>query len=411
MAQNSFEAPLIARVDQYGETEQKGTLVVISGKTTVEELQRCQKEGKIEALYINFGFDSARADLKHVRQIAKEVGITLHEVHIADVASNFLKETEGNKYDIETVLCALHGIAADFALYNGFQVINILEKFQGASVLSMLPQYYFALNQQLSAIVGEGKIVVAGNYDASEASTETVDQTHQFTQKLIFSMLSGGPDSATLLNELVRRFYAKAVVEAIFINFGQPYMAQELLSARHIANVVNVRLHEINVSGISKAFVGKGEKGVGYPILRNLINGMYGIALDFVRFHNGTELHHANIREDVVNLPWLEHFFSAFAQSSISLGTQSGVSVGSEYLSVPKAEVITRASEMMGEVEIASTFSCLTSGTVGTHCGVCRSCRNRRKAFLAAGIEDRTKYLVEPEVGEVVPYEPQMLIV
>jgi len=60
---------------------------------------------------------------------------------------------------------------------------------------------------------------------------------------------------------------------------------------------------------------------------------------------------------------------------------------------------------MIGD-RIAETFSCLTSGTVGKHCGRCRSCRNRRKAFLAAQVKDLTVYEVEPEVDDVKPYEP-----
>lgn len=44
-----------------------------------------------------------------------------------------------------------------------------------------------------------------------------------------FVVISGGPDSKTLLNEVLRHNVPQNIpTEAIFINFGQPYLLQEL---------------------------------------------------------------------------------------------------------------------------------------------------------------------------------------
>jgi len=54
-----------------------------------------------------------------------------------------------------------------------------------------------------------------------------------------------------------------------------------------------------------------------------------------------------------------------------------------------KPELIKKGYEAMGDL-IYETWSCYKSGD--KQCGVCESCRNRRKAFAEAGIPDKTEY-------------------
>lgn len=407
----SFEAPIDAVVDQYGFRSMERVLALVTSNTTPGDLEALRSiEKNPVGLFVNFGKDNARKELFDVRGLCRSQNMPLVEVHIPSLAFSFLdREDKVPEYNEATVINMLHGIAADFALYNGVSTVHILEDFGEASVFHVIPQYYFALNQQLEAIVGSNKIKIHGKTilggDASNHSLHELCNRDN-SKKLILSMLSGGPDSTVLLSELVRNHYQRAIVEAVFINFGQPYMSQELISARKMAALNRTRLNEVMVPGISHAFVGKGEKGVGYPILRNLINSMYGLVSDYARYRGADEIHHANIKEDVVNLPWLQNFFEAFTETvRVSSSNEKITSVKSEYLSHEKAEVIMMGSELIGE-KIAETFSCLTNGIGGHHCGKCRSCRNRRKAFMAAQVEDATEYEVEPEVGEVAKFEP-----
>jgi len=407
MTRNSFEAPLHHVVDQYGDFEKKGSLVLLTGNTETdrEGLEKAiSEDNSSEGLFINFGQDNFRQDLARIRSIQSEMNIDVTEIHIPGIAASLL-DTE-QSYDAGTVINTIHGLAADYALYNGFKAINVLESFENTSVFSILPQYYFSINQQLNSLNNEEKIKIFGRYvGLGENSEDSIEDESNEARNFVVTMLSGGPDSSVLLSELVRQYYNRAIVEAIFINFGQPYMAQELLSARHIANICRVRLEEISVSGVSQAFVGKGESGIGYPIFRNLINGMYGIATDYARFKQANSLYHANIQEDVTNLPWMPNFFNALNKTTQSINTgKVKTEVKSDYLDIPKAEVIMRGSELIGE-HVAETFSCLRSNTEGKHCGVCRSCKNRRKAFIAAEVQDTTSYDVEPDVGEVEKYE------
>ncbi len=211
--------------------------------------------------------------------------------------------------------------------------------------------------------------------------------TLEFNRKLQFCVISGGPDSTTLLNEILRHNVPQSIsTEAIFINFGQPYLLQELTSARRVAEIAKVRLNEIVVPGLSHAFIGDGE--FGYVIFRNIIEASYGIAASFARYHGGEALYHANIKEDVDDLPWMPEFFARFSDMVNSINDIGHLEIRSPYLAVPKAEVFERADKM--NVDLTNTWSCLKPGEA--HCGGCRSCRRRREAFLLAQMKDETRY-------------------
>jgi len=57
-----------------------------------------------------------------------------------------------------------------------------------------------------------------------------------------------------------------------------------------------------------------------------------------------------------------------------------------------KADNLRRGYEILGKL-IFETWSCYLNGDV--HCGVCASCRERRRAFAEAGIKDETVYMRE----------------
>ena len=81
-------------------------------------------------------------------------------------------------------------------------------------------------------------------------------------------------------------------------------------------------------------------------------------------------------------------FFSAMARA-LSLGLNHRLEIAFPFLSRNKADVIRLGASLNVPMEL--TVSCMNPKASG-HCGACSKCRERREAFVASGIEDRTNY-------------------
>lgn len=81
-------------------------------------------------------------------------------------------------------------------------------------------------------------------------------------------------------------------------------------------------------------------------------------------------------------------FFSAMSRA-LSLGLGRRLEVASPFLSTAKADVIRLGASL--DVPFELTLSCMNPREF-RHCGVCNKCRERRDAFMASGVTDRTTY-------------------
>jgi 7-cyano-7-deazaguanine synthase len=81
-------------------------------------------------------------------------------------------------------------------------------------------------------------------------------------------------------------------------------------------------------------------------------------------------------------------FFAAL-NTAFSLGLAAPIEVAAPFAHLHKEHVVKIGADLGVPLEL--TLSCMNpSGTI--HCGLCSKCRERRDAFHAAGIEDRTTY-------------------
>jgi 7-cyano-7-deazaguanine synthase len=85
-------------------------------------------------------------------------------------------------------------------------------------------------------------------------------------------------------------------------------------------------------------------------------------------------------------------FFDAFSRG-LSLGLAAPIAIEAPFAAMHKADVI-RLGNRLG-VPFALTLSCMQPSD-GRHCGRCSKCRERRDAFLEAGLDDPTPYVVKP---------------
>lgn len=80
----------------------------------------------------------------------------------------------------------------------------------------------------------------------------------------------------------------------------------------------------------------------------------------------------------------------------IKLGIRSEIKIWSPALDgMEKHDLLRIGYKVLGD-KLFETWSCYSEGVKHNskvvHCGKCESCMNRKNAFVAAGIDDRTKY-------------------
>jgi 7-cyano-7-deazaguanine synthase len=85
-------------------------------------------------------------------------------------------------------------------------------------------------------------------------------------------------------------------------------------------------------------------------------------------------------------------FFAALARA-LTLGLAHELTIEAPFVSWEKSAVIARGVEL--GVPLEHTLSCMSPVNVGSgyvHCGECSKCRERRDAFIEAGVADHTAY-------------------
>lgn len=85
------------------------------------------------------------------------------------------------------------------------------------------------------------------------------------------------------------------------------------------------------------------------------------------------------------------HFFAAMSRA-LSLGLDHQLEIATPFAGLHKDDVIKLGHKL--EVPLELTLSCMNpiEDVLPRHCGLCSKCRERRDAFAAAAIEDRTAY-------------------
>ena len=81
-------------------------------------------------------------------------------------------------------------------------------------------------------------------------------------------------------------------------------------------------------------------------------------------------------------------FLSAMARA-LSLGLDHPLEISFPFISRTKTDIIRLGASLKVPFEL--TLSCLRPKD-GVHCGACGKCRERHEAFVASGVEDRTRY-------------------
>ncbi|MEZ5316293.1 MAG: 7-cyano-7-deazaguanine synthase [Vicinamibacterales bacterium] len=86
-------------------------------------------------------------------------------------------------------------------------------------------------------------------------------------------------------------------------------------------------------------------------------------------------------------------FFDAFGRA-LSLGLDHPIAIAAPLAHLHKADVVRLGLDL--GVPLGFTLSCMNPSPDGAHCGLCSKCRERRDAFLEAGVDDPSRYATPP---------------
>lgn len=215
-------------------------------------------------------------------------------------------------------------------------------------------------------------------------------------------LLSGGLDSMVVAALAGERGHA---VHALSIDYGQRHR-RELEAARAIAQRLGVARHvvlplDLTVFGGSAltADIAVPKTGVGdgipvtYVPARNLV--FLSLTAAFAETAGARDVFIGVNAIDYSGYPDCRpEFIASFAETA-RLGTKAGVEGQGFAIRAPlqhmsKADIAAECARL--GLDPAWSWSCYDPSPAGLACGVCDSCRLRRKGFADAGVTDSTPY-------------------
>jgi len=216
-------------------------------------------------------------------------------------------------------------------------------------------------------------------------------------------LLSGGLDSATVLAMATR---AGARVLALTIDYNQRHR-RELAAAAALAERYGVDRHIILPLDL-RAFGGsaltadidvpKGGVEPGIPVTyvpaRNTI--FLSVALGWAEAAAAADIAIGVNALDYSGYPDCRPEFVAAFEAMANLATKAGIEGTARYrvhtplIALSKAGIVRAAAD--AGLDMALTWSCYDPTPDGRHCGLCDSCRLRKKGFFEAGVADPTDY-------------------
>ena len=215
-------------------------------------------------------------------------------------------------------------------------------------------------------------------------------------------LLSGGLDSATALAIARDAGYD---CYALSLSYGQRHAA-ELAAAERVAASIGVTRHLvlpmaldlIGGSALTDNSIRVPEKeSAGIPVTyvpaRNTV--FLAVALGWAEVLESDDLFIGVNALDYSGYPDCRPEFIEAFEKMANLATKRAVEgervrVHAPLIQLTKAEIIRRGTAL--GVDYALTVSCYQADEEGRACGVCDSCRLRRRGFEEAGIGDPTRY-------------------
>jgi len=217
-------------------------------------------------------------------------------------------------------------------------------------------------------------------------------------------LFSGGLDSSTCLAMAVEKYGEENVI-ALSLIYGQKH-ERELRSADEVARYYRVCRKTVDVGEIfdgsncsllktsgaeipEESYAEQIDKAGGKPVSTYVPyrNGLFlSIAASIALINNCGEVWYGAHADDAAGnaYPDCSEKFNDYIKKAIYEGTGGGVAVVAPFIGKPKADIVAEGLRLKVPYEL--TWSCYEGGE--KPCGVCGTCRDRKKAFEANGRED-----------------------
>ena len=213
-------------------------------------------------------------------------------------------------------------------------------------------------------------------------------------------LCSGGLDSAVLLVEMAR---VTGHSVPVMIQAGHPWEAAERTAlGRFLAAIDDARIAPLRTLSLPMGDVYGAHwtmTGVGGPVWddpdetveirgRNLV--LLSKAMVLAAIEGWPTLALGSLAGNPFPDATAEFFADLAAVCGKAL--RASLAIVTPFRGLHKDEVIRRGRDLPLEL----TLSCLRPTAGGLNCGECNKCRERHEAFIAAGVEDKTRYATQP---------------
>lgn len=209
-------------------------------------------------------------------------------------------------------------------------------------------------------------------------------------------ILSGGLDSVTLLHDR-----KDDIALAISFDYGQNHASREIPFAEWHCKQLGIPHITIPLAFMQRYFesslldgaeaIPEGnydEENMKSTVVPFRNGIMLSIAAGVAESHELKRVLIANHGGDHTIYPDCRPEFISAINHATQAGTYVHVEVVAPYTNITKADIVKRGAALA--VDYSHTWSCYKGGT--THCGKCGTCRERKEAFLLAGVKDPTEY-------------------
>lgn len=213
---------------------------------------------------------------------------------------------------------------------------------------------------------------------------------------------SGGIDSSTLLYKIVSEGFS---VYALTFIYGQRHL-KEIKSAEIISDKLGIEHKVIDISSMQELLLGSAltdssvevpevpETAEHYDTLKSTIvpnrNAIFlSIAIGYA---TSLEANHvffgAHFSDRGVYPDCRKEFVQAFEMSERLATDNPNLVIEAPFVDADKSDIVKLGAQL--GVPFKETWTCYKGGEL--HCGVCSSCRERKRAFVDSGVLDPTGY-------------------